>query len=193
VTGPATTGAGQEACEALEFDVRLRNVDPGELAHISESDVLAVMNQEGPGRMVAVIRRAWWQVKDSNLQNFRAGFYSPYTPRRADPRQRPPRQNFPRIHRAQTRHARRQRSTADVVRTTRSEVTPRAIGNPSAWVAGPDPCRESHRHTVWTGKRGSAQHDLPSPRLSQRCEIPANLLTRRTRTRILRKREAVRQ
>ena len=56
VPGPAVTGAGREACEALEFDARLRNVDVGELAHVSEGDILAVVYQDEPARMIAALR-----------------------------------------------------------------------------------------------------------------------------------------
>lgn len=56
VPGPSVTGAGQEACEALEFNARLRNVDATELAHVAEGNVLAVVYQEEPARMVAVFR-----------------------------------------------------------------------------------------------------------------------------------------
>jgi hypothetical protein len=54
--GPAASGAGQEACEALEFDARLRNVDADELAEVSEGDTLPVVYLEQPSRSVAVLR-----------------------------------------------------------------------------------------------------------------------------------------
>lgn len=56
MAGPSVASAGQEACEALEFDARLRNVDAGELARVSEGDILAVVYQDEPARMVAVLR-----------------------------------------------------------------------------------------------------------------------------------------
>lgn len=56
VPGPSVTGAGREACEALEFEARLRNVDVGELGHVVEGDVLPVVYQDEPSRMVAVVR-----------------------------------------------------------------------------------------------------------------------------------------
>ncbi|WAC92225.1 hypothetical protein [Mycobacterium sp. Aquia_213] len=52
---PASS-AGQEACEALQFEARLRNVDADELALVSEGDVLPVVFQEAPSRRVAVVR-----------------------------------------------------------------------------------------------------------------------------------------
>ena len=54
--GSSAVSSGQEACEALEFDARLRNVDPGELGHLSVDDVLTVAYQDQPARMVAVFR-----------------------------------------------------------------------------------------------------------------------------------------
>lgn len=53
---PSGTSARQEVCEALEFDARLRNVDHRELAQVSEGDVLAVVYQATPNRMVAAFR-----------------------------------------------------------------------------------------------------------------------------------------
>jgi hypothetical protein len=54
--GSAASGAGREACEALEFEARLRNVDADELALVSVGDVLPVVYQEEPSRRVAVLR-----------------------------------------------------------------------------------------------------------------------------------------
>lgn len=53
---PGQAPTGPEACEALEFETRLRNVDVGELAQVSEGEVLTVIFQEEPSRMVAAIR-----------------------------------------------------------------------------------------------------------------------------------------
>jgi hypothetical protein len=54
--GATGSGAGQEACEALEFDARLRNVDDNELANVAEGDVLPVVYRGEPSRSVAVVR-----------------------------------------------------------------------------------------------------------------------------------------
>lgn len=56
VSGSAVS-SGQEACEALEFDARLRNVDPSELERLSTGDILAVVYQDQPARMVAMFRQ----------------------------------------------------------------------------------------------------------------------------------------
>lgn len=57
VPGAAVSGAAREACEALHFDARLRNVDAAELAMVAEGDTLVVVYREAPARMVAVSRR----------------------------------------------------------------------------------------------------------------------------------------
>lgn len=49
--------AQREACEALDFEARLRNVDAEELAFVSEGDVLVVAYRAEPTRIVAVSRR----------------------------------------------------------------------------------------------------------------------------------------
>lgn len=54
--GATPSGAGQEPCEALEFDARLRNVDDNELAQVALGDVLPVVYREEPSRSVAVVR-----------------------------------------------------------------------------------------------------------------------------------------
>ncbi len=56
VSGSEAPSAGREACEALEFDARLRSVDADELALVSEGEFLRVNYQEEPSRRVAVVR-----------------------------------------------------------------------------------------------------------------------------------------
>lgn len=48
--------AGQDACEALIFTARLRNVDADELALVSVGDVLSVEYRSDPTPSVAVFR-----------------------------------------------------------------------------------------------------------------------------------------
>jgi len=60
--GPAGGGQGggapgQEVCEALVFEARLRNVDSDELAHVNIGDVLTVVFESNPAPHVAVFRR----------------------------------------------------------------------------------------------------------------------------------------
>lgn len=47
----------REGCEALQFDARLRNVNPQELAHVGVGDVLSVMFESAPTPHVALFRR----------------------------------------------------------------------------------------------------------------------------------------
>ena len=48
---------GQEGCEALTFEARLRNVDSSELGRVDIGDVLAVVFESSPTPHVAVFRR----------------------------------------------------------------------------------------------------------------------------------------
>lgn len=48
--------AGQDACAALFFTARLRNVDAGELAEVAEGDVLEVEFRSDPTPSVGVFR-----------------------------------------------------------------------------------------------------------------------------------------
>lgn len=48
--------AGQEACEALVFRARLRNVDSDELVHVAVGDILKVEYRTDPTPTVAVFR-----------------------------------------------------------------------------------------------------------------------------------------
>lgn len=49
-------GVGQDACAALIFNARLRNVDFGELAEVAEGDVLGVEYRSDPTPSVGVFR-----------------------------------------------------------------------------------------------------------------------------------------